>query len=117
MVSNGCTHNTTGQAARHGSEAHEQHNTSLPGDTIASVREVVGRETALVNAVDDEHAHGAEDARDPVHKGHVNIAAVQRTFGKDGGIYEGEEGYGELGKSMSVSSFLSVRAQPGPVAR
>ena len=71
------THHTAGQTSSHGSKAHEQDDPGLPGDAIATVGKVVGRQTRLVDAVDDEHAQRAEDAGDPVDKGHVDVAAVE----------------------------------------
>ena len=87
---------TTSKTTSHGSKAHEQDNTGLPGDTIATVAEVIGREAGLVDRVDDKHAEGTEDDGDPVDKGHVDVGAVECRLGVDSGINEDEEGNGKL---------------------
>jgi hypothetical protein len=68
---------TTSETTSHGSEAHEEDNASLPGNTIAAVAEVIGREAGLVDRVNDKHAEGTEDDGDPVDKGHVDVGAIE----------------------------------------
>ena len=87
---------TASKATSHGSKAHEQDNTSFPGDAITAVAEVIGREACLVDRVDNQHAEGAEDGGDPVDKGHVYIGAIESGLGVDGGINKDEEGNGKL---------------------
>ena len=98
------THHTPGQAAGHEREAQEQHQPRLPRHAGPAVAVVVGTQTRLLDAVDDHHAEGGADARDPVDELHVHIAAVARAVRVGGRIDEAEETDGELSRDTIISS-------------
>jgi hypothetical protein len=68
---------TPRQPASHSRKAHKQHDPRLPRHAIPAVAEPVAGKARLVDAIDDEHAEGGEDAGDPVDEGYVEGGAVE----------------------------------------
>lgn len=87
------------QTSRHKRKAEKQHCASLPGDTIPTVREAVGRQARLFDAVDHQHAECGADERDPVDKVDVHGRAVEGGLRVDAGVDEEEESERELERS------------------
>lgn len=85
-----------GHAAGQGREAQKQHDAGLPGHARARVAKRVRLQPRLLHRVDDEHAQGREDERQPVHKGDVHVGAVVGGFRPHGRVEEDVEGEGEL---------------------
>ncbi|KAI7506283.1 hypothetical protein KC367_g281 [Hortaea werneckii] len=90
---------------------------------VARVGEVVRAQARFVYAVDDKHAHGGEDAGQPINKPHVEIGAVQVGMGVGRGVDEGEKSEGELEIEVRIE-YLSYACRAGvgaihplPVAR
>ena len=79
---------TSCQSASQQRKAQEQHQPSLPRDTISRVGEAIGRESRFVDTVDNEHAEGATNTGNPVNEGDVNawVGAIHGRLGPYGYI-------------------------------
>lgn len=90
------------QASSHQSKPEEQNKFSLPRNTIAGITEAVSTQAGLVNAVNDEHAKGGADGRDPVDECDVDVRAVLSGLGVGSRIDEEEETEGELSSQSAI---------------
>jgi hypothetical protein len=94
-----------GQAPGQKRKPKKQHHSGLPSNSGARVGEGVGGEPGLLDAVDDEHAEGREDQRQPVDEFDVDIGAVE-VVRPDGRVEESVECYCELHTRISNSFIL-----------
>ena len=91
------THHTTRQSAGQQREAQEEHQLGFPCHAITAIAEAIGRQSPLIDAVDNEHAERGTYERDPVNKGYVELfGTILIGFGVGGGIDESVEAAGEL---------------------
>ena len=102
-------HNTPRQSAGQQGKAQEQDEPGLPRHPVTRVREAVGGQARLVDAVDDEHAEGAADTGDPVDEGDVDggVGAVHGGLGPRGYVDEGVETHGELCNIATSASSVT----------
>lgn len=75
------THDAPREAARHQREPDEQEQPRAPHGAAVRVR-LLAFDAVLVDHVHDEEAKHGEDARDPVHEGHVHGRGVVRRVGR-----------------------------------